>query len=229
MLPPCRRLAAAVIVAVTTACGTASPDASSADVARVTPAGSASGSEPATLPTSASPARGSREDSQSSPASVQVRACWHSSGRYRVVLPDGWWTNPRFEDEQLGTVAACRFFAPNAFDVTTASRETPVPTGTAIWIDFLDEGCVGYINPMLSSRETTVAGYPAFVTELADGTETTDPPGTYQYVVAVRADIGCETGGRYVHAFTRREFAGGYEANKAALDQMMETIEVRAP
>lgn len=160
---------------------------------------------------------------------VQEVACEHSSGAYRVILPEGWWTNPEFEDPELGPVAACRFFAPTDFDVTTGDRERPHPAGTAIWLDHLDSSCVGYINPILTSRATTVAGYPATVSELAFGKEETNPPFTYEYLVSLTPDIDCESGGRYLLAFTRRDVPGEYEQNKAVLDQMMQTIEVRNP
>lgn len=43
-----------------------------------------------------------------SPRAIQADACEHESGAYRVRVPAGWWTNPAFEDEELGTVSACR-------------------------------------------------------------------------------------------------------------------------
>jgi hypothetical protein len=160
---------------------------------------------------------------------VQVATCEHSSGAYRVNVPEGWWTNPEFEDPELGLIAACRFFAPTDFDVTTGDRERPHPAGAAIWVDYLDGGCVGYINPILTSRATSVAGYPATVRELAFGKEETNPPHTYEYVVSLTPDTDCESGGQYLLAFTTRDFAGDYEQNKAVLDQMMLTVEVRDP
>lgn len=162
-------------------------------------------------------------------AAVQVATCEHSSGAYQIVVPEDWWTNPEFEDAELGLVAACRFFAPSDFDVTSASSEAPIPDGTAIWIDYLENGCVGYINEILSSRETTVAGYSAVVSELAFAKEQAGPPHTYEYVVTLTPDTDCETGGRYIYAVTTRDYAGDFENNRTILDQMMETIEVRYP
>ena len=160
-------------------------------------------------------------------SALQVAACEHSVGVYRVTLPEGWWTNPEFEDDELGHIAACRFFAPTEFDVTTGTPDTPVPEGAAIFIEFLDGGCVGYINEILTSRETTVAGYPAVVSELTFGKEETGPPFTYEYVVTLTPDTDCERGGRYIYAFTKRDFVGDYEDNAAVLDRMMQTIEIR--
>jgi hypothetical protein len=160
---------------------------------------------------------------------VEVATCEHSTGAYQVVLPEGWWTNPEFEDDELGVVAACRFFGRAEFDVATGNRERPVPDGTAIWIDYLENSCIGYINPILSSRETTVDGFAATVSELAFGKEETNPPHAYEYVVKLTPDVECESGADYIYAVTTRDLAGDYEENKALLDRMMETIEVSVP
>jgi hypothetical protein len=87
---------------------------------------------------------------------------------------------------------------------------------------------VGYINPVLESRETTVDGYPARVSVLADGKLETNPESTYEYVVALSSDLRCEDTGRYIYAFTKRDYPGDYETNKAALDQVMQSLEVGA-
>jgi len=55
---------------------------------------------------------------------IQVSECEHSTGAYLVHLPAGWWTNPEFEDEELGDISACRFFAPIEFDVTAGATTT---------------------------------------------------------------------------------------------------------
>ena len=157
---------------------------------------------------------------------LQLTKCEHSTGAYRIDLPEGWWTNGAFDDDELGSISACRFFAPDEFDVTTGDREAPVPDGAAISMDFLDGGCVGYINPVLESRATTVDGYAAVVSELAEGKLATNPASTYEYVVSLTPDLACEAGGRYIYAFTKRTFPGDYNENKLALDQMMQSLEV---
>lgn len=160
---------------------------------------------------------------------IQVVTCEHPSGAYEVVLPDGWWTNPDFEDDELGAIDACRFFAPSEFVVTSGDRDNPVPEGVAISIDYLEDSCVGYINPILSSDETTVDGFPGTVSELAFGKEETNPPHHYEYVVDLVPGAECESGGRHIYAFTTRDFAGDYEENKATLDQLMEAIQISSP
>lgn len=161
------------------------------------------------------------------PVAQQMSECEHTSGAYRVSLPEGWWVNPEFRDDELGHVAACRFFAPQDYDLTSADRETPVPEGVALWMDFLDGGCVGYINPILESRDVTVDGYATRVEELAKGKQDTNPAFTYQYVVTLIPEADCENDGEYIYALTNRDLSGDYEENKAVLDQMMESIQVR--
>jgi hypothetical protein len=172
----------------------------------------------------AQPALPDSDDAVPSPSAVQPAECEHSTGAYRAHLPPGWWTNPEFEDDDLGMISACRFFGPRPFDVTSADRERPIPTGTAIWIEFLDDGCVGYISPVVESHETTVDGFPARVEELAFGKLETNRPETYQYVVGLTPGWDCERGGRYVYAVTQRAFPGRYEDNKATLDDMMRQL-----
>ena len=221
--------AAVALLAMVTACSLtgdrlteASPTlpASSATSAVPSPTASARTSDAAsqTTPESAPPS--------AVPVAVQPAECEHSTGAYRVHLPSGWWTNPEFEDDELGAISSCRFFASHAFDVTTGNRERPVPEDAAIWIDFLDGGCVGYINPILESQETTVDGYPSTVSELAEGKLETNPASTYEYVVSLTPDTDCEAGGRYIYAVTKRDFPGDYEENKTVLDEMMRRLEV---
>jgi hypothetical protein len=155
--------------------------------------------------------------------------CRHTSGAYSVTLPAGWWTNVAYDHEELGEIGACESFAPAEFDPTTASREQPRPDGIAIALDYLDGSCVGFINPILEERETTVDGHPARVLELAQGKEEDNPPGHYQYIVDLAPDLECEAGGRYIVGTTGTDMVGDYEENKAILDRMMETMVVTPP
>jgi len=157
-----------------------------------------------------------------------MAACEHSTGAYRVHLPIGWWTNPEFVDDELGVISACRFFAGQAFDPTTGDRDRPIPEGIDVYVEFLDGSCVGYINPVLESHTTTVDGFPSTISELAAGKLETNPAATYEYVVTLTPDRACEDGGRYIYAFTKREFHGDYAENKTVLDKMMRMLEVNA-
>lgn len=156
---------------------------------------------------------------------IQVSECEHASGAYRVGLPQGWWTNPEFEDPVLGPTSACQFFGPERF-VAERDRNDYAPAGTAISISYAEKSCTGFVDTVVESRETTIDGFAAEVYETAWAR--TDPPHLYWYVVyPVGRDPDCNS--PLVSAATRREFVGDYDENKALLDQMMDTLDVRAP
>lgn len=155
--------------------------------------------------------------------------CEHSSGVYRVAFPDDWWWNTEYQHPELGTIDACQYFSPDGFDITTASREQPVPDGIAVYANYVEGGCVGFLNPVLDERETTVDGHPATVREFARGKQEDNPPGRYQYMVDLAPDVDCEAGGRFIVATTGVDMVGDYDENKAMLDRMMETMEIREP
>jgi hypothetical protein len=160
---------------------------------------------------------------------IQAETCEHDSGVYRVEVPDGWWVNPAFTDAQLGPTSACRFFAPEAFDVTTGDPDRPLPVGAAIAVDFLDGGCIGYFEPILSTRATEIDGFEASINELASGTEPTGPPFTYEYVAILAGSGDCVAEDKAIRAVTSRDMAGSYDENVAALDHIMESMEVTLP
>ncbi len=222
-------IAALAAVAIVTGCAGAIDGSASLGSASATPAPPSPRASVAESETPPQPSSSQSAQPAASPVAVQVSQCEHSTGQYQVHLPSGWWTNREFEDHELGDIAACRFFAPTEFDVTTGDHEAPMPDGASIWMEFLDGGCVGYINPVLESRQTTVDGHPAAASELAEGKLEPNPAGTYQYVVNLKVDLACEDGGQYIYAFTKPDFPGDYEENKAALDQMMQSLDVRGP
>jgi hypothetical protein len=160
----------------------------------------------------------------------EVAICEHASGRYRVTLPEGWWTNTAFEHFELGEVPACSYFAPEPFDATSSSLPDQVfPPGVAVTVNYFDGGCVGTYLEMISSREATVDGHPATVSEYTRGANEDDPPGRYEYVVNLAPNVDCETGGRFIVAATDIHMTGDYDQNKALLDQIMESMEVTPP
>lgn len=157
-------------------------------------------------------------------------SCEHSSGVYRVAFPDAWWYNLEYDHDQLGEIAECRFFAPEAFDIDTADRQQPVPDGVAITINYLEGGCIGYFSAVLEQREVTVDGHQGRVEELTEGPVESDEPYIYSYVIDLRPDVPCESPeSAYITAGTSRDRAGDYEDNKALLDRMMQTMEIREP
>jgi hypothetical protein len=158
----------------------------------------------------------------------QVATCEHPSGRYRVTLPHGWWTNVSSEDAS-GPWEACELFGPQQFAVTPSGDQT-WPHGVALTIGWIDGGCIGSIWELLSSEETTVDDLPATVNEYAVGVDPADTGGAYEYVVDLsEPGVACEIGGRFIMAATNREMSGDYETNKDRLDQIMAGIEIAPP
>jgi hypothetical protein len=174
---------------------------------------------------------GAQDEPTASPTSADLvrndPECQHTSGVYAVTLPEGWWTNLAFEHPDLGTIAACRFFGATRFDPLSATGDDPTPDGVAISIEFIDGGCLGSFTEVLSERETTVDGYPTRIREYAQAIGPGSPPGTYEYAVTIATGAECDE--QLVHAFTRSDMAGDYEANKVVLDRIMEAIRFTAP
>lgn len=159
----------------------------------------------------------------------QVVACEHPSGRYRVTLPEGWWTNRGGDAEETPPWEACELFGPEPFAVRPSGDRT-WPDGVALSISWIDGGCIGSFLALLSSTETTVDGLPASVNEYAWGTNQDDPPGLYQYVIDLSdPGVDCELGGRFIMATTSLEMAGEYEENAAYLDRIMGGMEISPP
>ena len=157
-------------------------------------------------------------------------SCTNEAAGYRVAFPDDWWTNTEYEHDELGTIHACRYFAPDEFDLATATDEDRTPDAVAIAIGHTP-GCLGYINPVIDRRDLTIGGYQARAEELAEGKHESNPPLRYQYVIDRQPGADCEgePNGDHIMAETAPQFAGDYDDNKAVLDRMMETIEVTEP
>lgn len=156
--------------------------------------------------------------------------CSHPSGAYRVAFPDAWWWNTDYEDPDIGPVAACRFFAPSSFDAFSATRRNAVPTGVAIWLDYAERGCFGFINPVLEEHELMIDGFTATVREFAQGQQGDAPPAYYQYIIQLTPEVACEdAASKAIVATTGVDMFGDYEDNKAMLDRMMETMEITLP
>lgn len=160
---------------------------------------------------------------------VEAATCEHPSGVYRVTLPAGWWTNTTFEDPDLGSIDGCRFFAPSSFDPSTATPDRPVPQGVAFTINYVDGGCIGSFYAQISSRDVVVDGWDGKAAEWAQGTEATDPPGTYEYAINLKPGVDCELGGASIVAATGVEMDGDYEDNKGLLDEIMGSMEITYP
>jgi hypothetical protein len=168
---------------------------------------------------------GSAATPRPSPIAIQVDSCMDTIGVYTVHVPPGWWTNPEYIDnDAFGFVSSCRFFAPAEFDPMSGDRSAPVPSDVAISVSFI-ELCLGYVSDVLDERLTTVDGYPARAEELGSLAVPTEPT-SYQYVVTLTDDEDSECSRQAVWARTDRSAPGGYPENKAALDDIMESIEI---
>jgi hypothetical protein len=211
------------VLVIVTACGSPSVTESTA------PSGSATPSTTASLQASQTIAPSASVFGDAPVMAVRAETCEHDSGVYRVEVPDGWWVNPAFTDSDLGPTSACRFFAPETFDVTTGDRDRPQPAGAAISVDFIDGGCIGYIHPILSTRPTEIDGFEATITELGSGTEPSGPPFTYEYAAILAGPGDCVPEDKAIRAVTSRDMAGDYDENVAALDQIIESMEVALP
>lgn len=152
--------------------------------------------------------------------------CRHPSGAFEVTLPTGWWTNTMLHHPALGVMDTCRFLGPEPFDPLTATPDRPVPGGVSLTLDYVAGGCIGFINAALSQRELEIDGWPATATEFAQGKEATNPPGHYQYVINLRPDVDCESGGAFIVGRTSVDMAGSYEENKLLLDEVMAPMQV---
>lgn len=227
---------AAAIGVLLAACATQSPPATDtpAGEATATASPTTSASPEATDDQTAAATRTAPATATATPFGAAVfgdpDSCEHSSGAYRVAFPDAWWYNLEYEHDQLGEIAECRFFAPEAFDIDTADRQQPVPHGVAITIDYLEGGCFGYFSEILEQREITVDGHQGRVEELTRGPADSDEPHYYHYLIDLRPDVPCESPeSAYITAGTSRERAGDYEDNKALLDRMMQTMDIPEP
>ena len=149
--------------------------------------------------------------------------CEDDSVGYRVAFPDDWWWNQPFESE-IGPRANCRYFAADVFDVTTVSREQPIPEGVAIFVSIIGpDGALGQLGDVVSSEELTVAGQAAKREEQEYAPGGFLAPGERVY----RYDIELPEGRRLVVSTSNQ--VGDYEENRQVLDGMMASLELFDP
>lgn len=149
--------------------------------------------------------------------------CEDDSVGYRVAFPDEWWWNQPFESE-LGPHANCRYFAADSFDVTTVSRDEPLPAGVAIFVSVIGpDGALGQLGDVVTSEELTVAGRAARREEQVHAPGGFLVPGEriYRYVIELPEDRQL--------VFTTGNQVGDYDVNREVLDGMMATLELFEP
>jgi hypothetical protein len=145
--------------------------------------------------------------------------CHNVAAGYRVSFPAAWYTNTAYG----GGMAACQFFNPGSFVVTSGRPAR----GVAISLSYVPEGTgIGRFSGPLWSEEVTIAGRRAVRSEWAgtgEGGSSTPWVRRYEYVITIDEDSEV---GPYLWASTTTGQAGDYETNKLVLDAMMDSLEL---
>lgn len=223
------RTIAATLILLLAACSTETAQ-SETPTPDVTPTANATGSPTGTATPTATQTSTPTADPTSSPTAFGAALfddpddCSDDSVGYRVAFPDAWWWNEPF-DSEIGPHAQCRYFAPEAFDATTVSREQPIPEGVAIFAIVIPPGDAGLALPgeAVTSAEVSVGGQPALVAEYehAPGGPLAEGERVYRYVIELED-------GREL-AWITGNSTGDYDENRTVLDRMMESIELFEP
>jgi hypothetical protein len=180
------------------------------------------GSNPSPTATPASTSSTSPTAPQPAPsASASAQAyyrCENSAEGYAVDVPEDWFANPEVTAREGGDdIPACRYFAPNEFEVRPNSG---LPSTVAIGFQLVDA-----IAPAggteLSSSEATVDGHDALVREVEITEGGFLPAGTLVYEYYVTLDDG-----RNLWISTDSSRNGSYDDHREVMDQMMETLEI---
>jgi hypothetical protein len=145
-------------------------------------------------------------------AQTLSQECTNPDVDYTVAFPTGWYVNGRVEGGELEDVAACRFFAPQDFEVQPQAGIA----GIAVSIGAQSDGPPGALTP-----ETSVGGKPAYVTETTVEQDGIEPAGTrhYDYWVELGPDAWLRAG-----TSDAPNVVGDYDENKAVLDAMMDSL-----
>jgi hypothetical protein len=218
-----RALATVVVAAVAVAAGFAlsglprnigGPDATGGPTTVVSPSETPSAAAPEASTPAPSPSTGSLPDGQ---------RCTNEALGFAVSYPAGWFTNDEVQQEFGDPTPACKYFSsqpmeirPNAglpFTVAISfERWTEVPPASEGW-------------EVVARTETTVAGLPAVMTEMEQTSDAGAPfsargDRTYGYEIEL-------PDGSVLSAGTgSTSTTGDYDAHKAVLDQMVETVEL---
>lgn len=176
------------------------------------------GSESPT-PTASAPSSTARPSPSVSPSPAGDR-CENEALGYSVTVPSGWHANEAVvpEDESLTPIAACQYFGEQPLEI---APNAGVPLTVAIGFSRVS-GSPVTAGEVVISEEMTVAGRPATVVEIAgtgDGPFFGDGDFAYRYEISL-------PDGAFLVADTISTRNGDYEAHKAVLDAMMETLEL---
>ncbi|WNG62350.1 hypothetical protein F0U59_52380 [Archangium gephyra] len=145
--------------------------------------------------------------------------CSNPAGRYSIAHPSAWKTNTG------NGVEPCRFFHPTPFEVQPHSEEPLVAVSVKrepMPLDTFVQGNTGSSNEVLQQEKLTLAGRPAVRLELRATQESPLlPPGTREYLYAIG------DGDSVVRLSTLAVRGLDYAGNRAVLDEMVRTLELR--
>lgn len=180
--------------------------------------GEPSASEVAPSGTSSPSASPSATPSPSLEVSPSGNRCQNDTDGYAVEYPSDWYANDEIPaSEGFDRVPACRYFAPNEFEV---QPNAGLPPTVAISFQRAAEE-TPVDGTLVSSEQTTVGGRQATVRE----SETREggfgmPAGTLVYQYFIELD-----GGDVLIVATDSSRDGDYAEHRQILDLMMETLE----
>ncbi|HYI65721.1 MAG TPA: hypothetical protein VEW95_02230 [Candidatus Limnocylindrales bacterium] len=173
-------------------------------------------------PASSSPATPSASASVTPSASLDVfpggNSCQNDADGYAVDYPSDWYANAEVPpSDGLDGIPACRYFAPNEFEV---QPNAGLPPTVAISFQRAAEE-TPVDGTLVSSEQATVGGRLATVRESETGEGGFGvPPGTmiYEYLIALED-------GDVLIVSTDSSRDGDYAEHRRAIDLMMQTVE----
>ena len=153
------------------------------------------------------------------PPESSLARCSNPAGRYSIGYPSAWKTNPG------NGVEPCRLFHPSPFSVEPGTEEPPVAISVKrepVPLEDFVAGSTGEGYTVLQRQRLTLAGRPAVRLELrATEDSTLLPPGSREYLYAVG------DGDSVVRVSTLTVRGLDYEGNKAVVDEMVRTLQLR--
>lgn len=147
-------------------------------------------------------------------AQTLSQECENPDVSYGVAFPGGWYVNEHVEGGDVADVAACRFFSPQDFDVAPATGVANVAIAIGLQ--------AGGPPAAFDGEAITVDGRAAVRGEDVTPADTDVPEGTRYYVYWI--DLG---DGSWLLASTSDgpTSVGDYDANRATLDAMMDSLD----
>lgn len=147
----------------------------------------------------------------------QWAGCANPEG-FAIRYPLGWFVHPPDPGRR---VATCMLFAAEPF-IANQDEMGRWP-GAQVIVTFVS-GCRGSFEEVLTERELEVAGFPAFVHDLAVGEgPSAGEPSAYEYFINLSPGRPCDVGESLV-VRTEHGAPGSFERNKEVVDQMVTTI-----